>query len=79
MFAALGLFGRAAVEHSLELLSTIFSQLIVRFEEYVPTTGLRAVGTELYEDMHWALLITGHFLAYEAEGETNLIPKESRF
>lgn len=30
----------------------------------------------LYEDLHWLLLISGYFLADEANGETPLIPKE---
>jgi len=78
LFIALGLFGRAVLVQSIEVLTTIFSQLIGRFESFVAGTSDRAVGSELYEDMHWALLIAGHLLAYETENETNLIPKESK-
>lgn len=31
---------------------------------------------ELYEDLHWLILITGHVLCMESEGETALIPLE---
>ena len=30
----------------------------------------------LYEDLHWLLLISGYLLADESNGETPLIPKE---
>lgn len=31
---------------------------------------------ELYEDLHWLILITGHVLCMESDGETALIPLE---
>jgi len=31
---------------------------------------------ELYEDLHWLILIIGHVLCMESEGETALIPLE---
>ena len=30
----------------------------------------------LYEDLHWLVLIVGYFLADESTGETPLIPQE---
>jgi len=30
----------------------------------------------IYEDLHWAILIAGHMIAFDAMGETNLIPSE---
>lgn len=31
---------------------------------------------ELYEDLHWLVMITGHVLSMESDGETALIPLE---
>jgi len=73
---AIGLFGRFVVKEAIDLLNTVLTQLILRFQTLVAGGG--GSPAELYEDLHWVLLIAGHFLAYESEGETNLIPKESK-
>ena len=35
-----------------------------------------ALVDNLYEDLHWLVLIAGHLLCMEADGETPLLPSE---
>ncbi|KAI8814795.1 hypothetical protein BJ742DRAFT_189682 [Cladochytrium replicatum] len=72
----IAVLGRIDPDQSLEMLKRILG---------VKVTELKAIFTEqvksdynlhqLYENIHWLTLITGHIIADYAEGEKNMIPR----
>ena len=79
-----GYFGREILEHSLPLLSKILEDRIRNLGGTLAMlhssngTSLQnfKVLDEIFEDLHWLLMIAGHILALEAEGESAAIPPE---
>ncbi|CAA3016496.1 exportin-4 isoform X2 [Olea europaea subsp. europaea] len=66
------LIARAASGATIPLLTTLFSERITRLHQGRGTTD----PTETLEELYSLLLITGHVLADEGQGETPLVPKE---
>lgn len=80
-----GNFGRQVPNHSLLLLAQLLEDRIHKLRDNLnvllalnePSPQPPSMN-ELYEDLHWLVLIAGHVLCMEAEGETALIPLEIR-
>ncbi|KAL0106778.1 hypothetical protein PUN28_015377 [Cardiocondyla obscurior] len=79
----IGNLGRQAPEHSLPLLAQLLEDRIRKLRDNLnilveqnESSSRPASMDELYEDLHWLILITGHVLCMESEGETALIPLE---
>ncbi|KAJ8667435.1 hypothetical protein QAD02_009098 [Eretmocerus hayati] len=81
----IGFFGRQVLSHSLPLLSRLLEDRTSKLKEVLS----RLVGQNtsfnipdlasienLYEDLHWLVLISGHVLCMESAGETPLVPSE---
>ncbi|PIN07964.1 hypothetical protein CDL12_19468 [Handroanthus impetiginosus] len=66
------LIARAAIEATIPLLTKLFSERIMRLHQGRGVTD----PTETLEELYSLLLITGHVLADEGQGETPLVPKE---
>lgn len=80
---AIGALGRKVPEHSIPLLAKLLEDrtttLHSRLEEIHQNSlsiGSSNSLNNLFEDLHWLILISGHVIAMESEGETALIPSE---
>jgi len=77
-----GSFGRIIPSHALTLLTKLLESRIDQFEKYLSAVKNTRVPSELpsmdnlFEDLHWLLLISAYLLADESDGETPLIPTE---
>ncbi|XP_026733701.1 exportin-4-like [Trichoplusia ni] len=80
----IGAIARKAPAHCSHVLFTLLQDRSKRLENQlhmmhvgkIPMTGGEEL-TNLFEDLHWILMITGHFLALDCtEGETVMIPSE---
>ncbi|EDS27103.1 exportin [Culex quinquefasciatus] len=80
----IGYFGREILGHSLPLLSKLLEDrtrnLGTQLHRLHSTKTMDEAGSKalvnLFEDIHWILLVTGHVLALEADGESAMIPGE---
>lgn len=80
----IGYFGREILSHSLPLLSKLLedrtrslgTQLHMLHSTKTMSVSSSKTLVNLFEDIHWILLITGHVLALEADGESAMIPSE---
>ncbi|XP_050303782.1 exportin-4-like [Anthonomus grandis grandis] len=79
----IGIIGRTILSHSVPLLYKILESRIDRLLNMLQvmrnramTLNEAAVLENLFEDVHWTILIAGHVLAMECEGETPMIPTE---
>ncbi|KAL7287451.1 hypothetical protein TKK_0018556 [Trichogramma kaykai] len=82
---SIGLFGRLVPNHALQLLSRLLEDRTNKLKEHLNRLVNQAnsfdmneqtIADNLYEDLHWLVLIAGHVLCMEADGETPLIPSE---
>lgn len=80
---AIGLFGRVALDHSLPMLIRLLEVRIVKLGSHLHSMTQQAMNYDdsvvldnLFEDLHWLLLIAGHTLCMDSVGETPLIPSE---
>ncbi|CAB0028566.1 unnamed protein product [Trichogramma brassicae] len=71
--------------HALQLLSRLLEDRTNKLKEHLNRLVNQAnsfdmneqtIADNLYEDLHWLVLIAGHVLCMEADGETPLIPSE---
>jgi hypothetical protein len=69
--------------HSLPLLCGLLESRTRRLHDHLQRIHARAAGIadsaaldSLFEDIHWLVLVAGHVLTMESEGETPLIPSE---
>ncbi|XP_064473290.1 exportin-4-like [Ornithodoros turicata] len=81
--AVIGLLGRHRLEASLPLLTSIMEDRVGRLQCMLHQAQQQALSPNdgltlnaLNEDLHWALMITGHTLTTVSDGETTLIPSE---
>ena len=81
--SSIGAFGRSVASHSLVLLARLLEDRITRFStqlqrmhgQTISLSDQHALGT-LFEDLHWLLLISGHTVTLDSDGETAVIPQE---
>uniref|UniRef100_A0A8C9LDL2 Exportin-4 n=1 Tax=Pavo cristatus TaxID=9049 RepID=A0A8C9LDL2_PAVCR len=86
--ASVGMLGRIAAEHCIPLLTSLLEDRVTRLHGQLqrhqqqllasPASGSidNKVLDDLYEDIHWLILVTGYLLANDTQGETPLIPPE---
>ncbi|XP_064413937.1 exportin-4 [Latimeria chalumnae] len=86
--ASIGMLGRIAADHCIPLLTSLLEDRVTRLhgqlqrhqQQLLASPGSEAVDNkvleDLYEDIHWLILVTGYLLADDAQGETPLIPSE---
>ncbi|EDO28766.1 predicted protein [Nematostella vectensis] len=81
---SIGEFARISAAHAFPLLTALLENRVCKLEERLTALQTAAnsgspippiQGMEnLFEDLHWLLLIAGHMIADESTGETPLIP-----
>ncbi|XP_072332936.1 exportin-4 isoform X2 [Scyliorhinus torazame] len=86
--ASIGMLGRISADHCIPLLISLLEDRVTRLHGQLqrqqqqflsspgPATLDNKVLDDLYEDIHWLLLVTGYLLADDTQGETPLIPPE---
>ncbi|XP_062861651.1 exportin-4 [Trichomycterus rosablanca] len=86
--ASIGMLGRIAAEHCIPLLTSLLEERVTRLHGQLqrhqqhlmassePDSVDRKVLDDLYEDIHWLILVSGYLLADDPQGETPLIPSE---
>lgn len=78
----IGNFGRQVLNHTLPLLSRLLedrtSKLKAQLNRLVGQLNITDLSSieHLYEDLHWLVLISGHVLCMESDGEVPMIPSE---
>ncbi|KAF7282013.1 hypothetical protein GWI33_003674 [Rhynchophorus ferrugineus] len=79
----IGMFGRGILNHSLPVLYKILESRIDAFLNHLQMMQHRAMNINeasqldtIFEDMHWTILISGHVLCMESDGEIPMIPSE---
>ncbi|XP_056284832.1 exportin-4 [Pseudoliparis swirei] len=85
---SIGMLGRVAADHCIPLLCSLLEDRVTRLHGQLQRTQQhllasatpgsleRSVLDDLYEDIHWLLLVSGYLLADGCQGETPLIPSE---
>ncbi|CAH0552668.1 unnamed protein product [Brassicogethes aeneus] len=78
-----GQLARYVLDHSLSVLLNVLDTRINKLVNHVQTMQNRAMNISeaasldnLFEDIHWALLITGNVLCIESQGECASVPSE---
>ncbi|XP_041739250.1 exportin-4 isoform X1 [Coregonus clupeaformis] len=86
--ASIGMLGRIAANHCIPLLTSLLEDRVTRLHGQLQRTQQhlmnssnpgsvdRKVLDDLYEDIHWLILVSGYLLADDPQGETPLIPAE---
>ncbi|XP_018330487.1 exportin-4-like [Agrilus planipennis] len=79
----IGMIGRTILRHSLPLLFGLLEDRIIKLramlhvmQNQALTLNDAATLDNIFEDIHWTILIAGHTLCMDNEGETPLIPSE---
>ncbi|CAB3362620.1 Hypothetical predicted protein [Cloeon dipterum] len=79
----IGIFGRQVLEHSLPLVAKLIEERTERLQSQLQRVFAQTYSisdstqtVNLFEDLHWLLLVTGHLVAQESEGEQALIPSD---
>ncbi|XP_073971711.1 exportin-4-like isoform X1 [Rhodnius prolixus] len=79
----IGLLGRQVPGHSVPLMAKLIEERTIKLYSYLERihqnsssmSDTRVLGN-LFEDLHWLILIAGHVVVMESEGETSLVPYE---
>ncbi|XP_060526804.1 exportin-4-like [Cylas formicarius] len=78
-----GMFGRCVPGHSLPVLYRILESRTDQLTARIQLMQQRAMSLDeaaalnnVFEDLHWTILIAGHLLCMESEGETPMIPSD---
>ncbi|XP_008429806.1 exportin-4 [Poecilia reticulata] len=86
--SSIGTLGRVAADHCIPLLTSLLEDRVNRLhgqlqrtqQHLMASTDLgsvdRKVLDDLYEDIHWLILVSGYLLADDPQGETPMIPSE---
>uniref|UniRef100_A0A3B5MLB3 Exportin-4 n=1 Tax=Xiphophorus couchianus TaxID=32473 RepID=A0A3B5MLB3_9TELE len=86
--SSIGMLGRVAADHCIPLLTSLLEDRVNRLhgqlqrtqQHLMASTDLgsvdRKVLDDLYEDIHWLILVSGYLLADDPQGETPMIPSE---
>ncbi|KAJ8950696.1 hypothetical protein NQ318_012776 [Aromia moschata] len=79
----IGMFGRVIPGHAMPVLFKLLESRIQRLVSHVQAMQSRAMNISeaasldnLFEDIHWIVLISGHVLCMDSDGETPMIPSE---
>lgn len=79
----IGMFGRIILSHSLPVLCTFLENRtyllrsnLYKMQQRAMTIAESNYLDNLFEDIHWITLISGHILCMDCDGETPLIPSE---
>ncbi|KAI4457644.1 exportin 47-related [Holotrichia oblita] len=79
----IGMFGRVILDHSLPVLYKLLEERIEKLRAHFQAMQTQAMTIaestnldNLFEDVHWIILIAGHVLCMDSEGETPVIPSE---
>lgn len=79
----IGLFGRFIPSHALPLLYKLLEVRIEKLANHLNQIQSRPMNISeanyldnLFEDIHWIILISGHVLCMDSDGETPMIPSE---
>lgn len=76
----IGLFGRIIPGHALPILFKLLESGIVKLIALLERRTLNINEAEslqhIFEDLHWTILIAGHTLCMDSDGETPMIPSE---
>ncbi|KAJ8962026.1 hypothetical protein NQ314_005808 [Rhamnusium bicolor] len=79
----IGMFGRIVPGHALPVLFKLLEVRIEKLVNHIQTMQSRAMNISeavaldnLFEDIHWIILISGHVLCMDSDGETPMIPSE---
>ncbi|XP_045460234.1 exportin-4-like isoform X2 [Harmonia axyridis] len=79
----IGIFGRFVLEYSLPILYKLLEYETEHLKSILQIMEVRALTLEestrmesVFEDLHWTLIIAGHVLAMDSDGETPSIPSE---
>lgn len=82
VLATIGALGREAPGHCIPLLCNLLEGRLSRLHGQIQrlvqagTLLIDKVLSDLYEDIHWILLVAGNVLSHDTDGETALIPAE---
>ncbi|XP_061782080.1 exportin-4 isoform X1 [Nerophis lumbriciformis] len=86
--SSIGTLGRVAADHCIPLLTSLLEDRVTRLHGQLQRTQQhlmassnlesadRKVLDDLYEDIHWLILVSGYLLADDPQGETPMIPSE---
>ncbi|AWP13536.1 Exportin-4 [Scophthalmus maximus] len=86
--SSIGMLGRVAAAHCIPLLTSLLEDRVTRLHGQLQRTQQhlmaasdlgtvdRKVLDDLYEDIHWLILVSGYVLADDPQGETPVIPTE---
>jgi len=80
--STVGALGRECLDSSLPALISLLESRITRLHAHIQRissqggTEVDEVLSDLFEDVHWILLIAGNVLSLDVDGETALIPHE---
>lgn len=80
--STVGALGRECLDYSLPALITLLEGRITRLHGQIQRissqggTEVDEVLSDLFEDVHWILLVAGNVLSLDVDGETALIPPE---
>jgi len=80
--STIGALGRQCLDYSLPAMISLLENKITRLHAHIQrvssqgATELDAVLSDLFEDVHWVLLISGNVLSLDVDGETAIIPTE---
>uniref|UniRef100_A0A8C5ED76 Exportin-4 n=1 Tax=Gouania willdenowi TaxID=441366 RepID=A0A8C5ED76_GOUWI len=86
--SSIGMLGRVAADHCIPLLTSVLEDRVTRLHGQLQRTQQhlmnmsdlqsvdRKVLDDLYEDIHWIILVSGYLLADDVQGETPLIPSD---
>ncbi|KAK9884914.1 hypothetical protein WA026_009151 [Henosepilachna vigintioctopunctata] len=79
----IGMLGRTVPDHSLPILYKLLESRMEKLkiqlqtmQKHPLTLNEAAQLSDMFEDIHWTLLICGHVLCMDSDGETPMIPNE---
>ncbi|KAK9498372.1 hypothetical protein O3M35_003018 [Rhynocoris fuscipes] len=80
---AIGLLGRQVPSHAVPLLAKLIEDRTMKLYSHLERIHQTSSGISdsyilgnIFEDIHWLILIAGHVIVMETEGETSLVPSE---
>ncbi|KAG5885786.1 hypothetical protein JTB14_031220 [Gonioctena quinquepunctata] len=80
---AIGMLGRVIPGHALPVLFKLMEARIDKLVDQIQLMQSRAMNISeavsldcLFEDIHWIILVAGHILCMDSDGETPMIPSE---